>query len=101
MPLGNDVAGLSRQQNCSNWDPDKERKEEISGCKNISGPSREYANLQDIIGNTTGSRNVSFPAVVKGVSSREAHHGPDRSTAHRGRSKERKIHITLENSGSG
>ena len=99
MPLGNDVAGLSRQQNCSNWDPDKERKEVI--CKNISGPSREYANLQDIIGNTTGSRNVSFPAVVKGVSSREAHHGPDRSTAHRRRSKESRINITLENSRSG
>ena len=43
MPLGNDVAGLRRQQNCRRWDPVKDRKEVV--CKNISGPSREYATL--------------------------------------------------------
>ena len=26
MPLGNDVTGLSRRQNRSGWDPEKDRK---------------------------------------------------------------------------
>ena len=88
MLLGNDIAGLRRQQNCRIWDPDKDRMEVV--CNNISGPSREYAILTrhhwKHEHQATGSRNVSFPAVVKGISSRKAHHGPGRSALHRGRS---------------
>ena len=102
MPLGNDVTGLSRQQNCRSWDPDKDRKEVV--CKNISGPSREYdATLtrhhRKHKHQATGSRNVSLPAVVKGVSSRKAHHGPGRSTTHRGRSKESNVNRTWKTGG--
>ena len=57
--------------------------------KNISRPSREHALLkkhhEQVV---TGSMNVTFPAVVKSFSSRKAHHGFGRSTAHRGRSKD-------------
>ena len=101
MPLGNEVAGLGRQQNCRSWDPNKDRKEVV--CKNISGPSRENATHTrhhwKHEHQVTGSRNVSFPAVVKGVSSRRAHHGPGRSTAHRGGSKESKVNRTYKTGG--
>ena len=60
--------------------------------KNISRPSREHALLkkhhEQVV---TGSMNVTFPALVKSFSSRKAHHGLGKSTAHRGRSKDQKI----------
>ena len=71
--------------------------------KNISGPSREYATLMRHHGKhehqATGSGNVSFPAVVKGISSRKAHHGPGRSALHRGRYKESKVNRAWKTEG--
>ena len=97
IPLGYDFMGLSRQQNCRSWDPDKDRKEMVS--KNISWPSREYAILTrhhwKHEHRATGSGNATFPAVVKSVSSREAHHGPGRSAPHT----ERKVNRSWKTGG--
>ena len=54
--------------------------------------------LQDIIGNTStvrqGVRISHFQQWPKSFSSREAHPGSDRSTAHRGRSRKSNINKT-------
>ena len=61
----------------------------------LSGPSREHAtptkHHRKHKHRATGSGNLSFPAVAKSFSSREAHPGSDRSTAHRGRSRKSNI----------
>ena len=55
--------------------------------KIVSGPSREHAiNEISLETQTSCDRklDVTFPAVVKSFSNREAHHGLGRSTAHEG-----------------
>ena len=83
MPHCNDGMGLGGRQNR------RMKMKNMKGVirKIISGPSREHAILKTSLETQTScdrKLDVTFPAVVKSFSNREAHHGPGRSTAHGG-----------------
>lgn len=101
MPSGNAAKRLSRLRGCQSSGPNKNRKKLVS--KNISGPGREYALLTRHHWKhkpwTTRRGDVTFPAVVKSISNREALYGSGWSKMHREKSKESRNNLTWKTGG--
>lgn len=86
MSPGDDFKRLIKWQDCQTRDQEKTGIKNVFS-KNISGPTREKATLTKHHWKhklwTTNHGNVTFPAVIKSISSKEAHFGLGRSWAHK------------------